>query len=221
MAILQQLESEQCNHIHHIQDLGKYQEQLSMRAALNASQIPPQWSQLQQGTAGLDTQDEQATISLTKAQFKLLQGTSMSQPNNADSGSNLWPSLAATTTDSLLKKEIIALSLCDGMGCLAIALQRIRAVITRYIGVENDEIARVICQNCNPQTIDFPGVDHSWKSDVFGIKEADIAALGFDVIKILGLGPPCEDQSRLRLIRSKAQQQNGKDPRPGLDGPKH
>ena len=59
---------------------------------------------------------------------------------------------------------------------------------------------------------------------MFEISEHDIAALGVNAIKTLGLGPPCEDQSALRLIRSKAQaaaqQRDGVDPRPGLDGPK-
>ena len=58
---------------------------------------------------------------------------------------------------------------------------------------------------------------------VFGITETDIAQLGFNVIKFLGLGPPCEDQSKLRLNMSvaqrKAQRESGKNPRPGLDGP--
>ena len=44
------------------------------------------------------------------------------------------------------------------------------------------------------------------------------------MVKFLGLGPPCEDQSKLRLIMSaaqrKAQRESGKNPRPGLDGPK-
>jgi hypothetical protein len=106
------------------------------------------------------------------------------------------------------------------MGCLAMLMQRIQARLTRYIAVESDQVARVICQNCNPAVATFPGVDHRWQSDVFAITEASIAELGFNAIKLLGFGPPCEDQSKLRLIRSKAQQQSGKNPRPGLDGPK-
>jgi hypothetical protein len=135
----------------------------------------------------------------------------MSQSNNTNSGSNL-------------RSSKISISLCDGFGCLWMVMQRILANITWAIAVENDEVARVMCQNANPATAQFPGVDHSWKSNVFEIAEADIAHFGFNVINFLGLGPPCEDQSKLRLIMSaaqrKAQRKGGKNPRPGLDGPK-
>jgi hypothetical protein len=72
----------------------------------------------------------------------------------------------------------IVLSLCDGMGCCAMALQDVRADITRYIGVELDPTAKLIAHNTNPETCEFLGVDHSWHSDVTSISELDIAALG-------------------------------------------
>ena len=59
---------------------------------------------------------------------------------------------------------------------------------------------------------------------MFEITEVDIAQFGFSLIKFLGLGPPCEDQSKLCLIMNaaqrKAQRKSGKNPRPGLDDPK-
>ena len=173
----------------------------------------PTQSRLQWLCQSLNPQDAQELMSsLAAEQHALIQSRSMSQSNNPNSASNLRPDTK------------ISLSLCDGIGCLWMVMQRIRADITWAVAVENDEIARIICQNANPPTAHFPGVDHSWKSNVFDITEADIAQFGPNVIKFLGLGPPCEDQSKLRLIMSAAQrrahQKSGKDPRPGLDGPK-
>ena len=120
------------------------------------------------------------------------------------------------------QQQSIALSLCDGMGCLALALKGINARVDRIIGVECDEVARVICQNANPPAPEssFPGVDHSWHTNVFEIKEQDVIDLGYNSVKLLAWGAPCEDMSKLRLIRSQSQVRSGKDPRPGLDGPR-
>lgn len=121
------------------------------------------------------------------------------------------------------EKSSIALSLCDGMGCMAMGLRAIDAQIDRYISVENHSGARVIGVNANPETSTFPGVDHSWKSDVTNITEQDIIDLGVNNIKILGFGAPCEDMSKLRLLPDRPgypQRRCRGDPRPGLSGPK-
>ena len=112
----------------------------------------------------------------------------------------------------------IVLSLCDGMGCCALGLRNVQAEVDRYIGVEIDPVARLIADNVNPESTGFPGIDHSWHSDVLSITEADIAALGSNTIKLLAYGAPCEDMSKLRLLRKAGSSTT--DPRPGLNGPK-
>jgi site-specific DNA-cytosine methylase len=117
-----------------------------------------------------------------------------------------------------------ALSLCDGMSCAAISMKANNFKLDRYLAVEIDEDAKRISQAANPKTECFPGIDHSWHSDVSLIKEQDIRDLGAGNIKILAFGAPCEDMSKLRLIvrtsRKNRRSDRKIDPRPGLDGPK-
>jgi hypothetical protein len=112
--------------------------------------------------------------------------------------------------------ESIILSLCDGMGCGALALKQVNASITRYIAVENSETSRIICDNVNPAEYDFPGVDHSWHSDVFNITEQSVRELGAGNIKQVLCGAPCQDMSSLRLLPTK--HKNIPRTRPGLNG---
>jgi len=114
------------------------------------------------------------------------------------------------------KGHKIALSLFDGLGGSAKLLDWIEADIDRYIAVEKEESAKVICKNVNPKTDRFPGVDHEWCSDVEEIQEADIAALGWGCIKHFSGGSPCEDFSLFRLLPPR----KGCKPkgRPGIEG---
>ena len=90
-----------------------------------------------------------------------------------------------------------------------------------YIAVEINDSVKQICHAANPKTLDFPGVDHSWHSDIFNITERDIAKL--DSLEILTGAPECKDMSKLRLLPAGPGYKNkripGVDPRPGLDGP--
>jgi hypothetical protein len=119
-----------------------------------------------------------------------------------------------------------ALSLCDGMSCAAISMKANNYKLDRYLAVEIDEDARRISQAANPKTSSFPGIDHSWHSNVCDITEQDIRDLGAGNVKIVAFGAPCEDMSKLRLIVRRKRNSNTTegsrrvDPRPGLDGPK-
>jgi hypothetical protein len=152
----------------------------------------------------------------------LLQQLQQQQPQGSTFAVFDVPVLAVSEGTSVINHGCVALSLCDGMGCLSLVLKKFKARPSRVICVESEEFARVICQNVNPAdaSIGFPGVDHGWHNDVFEIKESDVEALGSNAIGMLAWGAPCEDMSRLRLLRSKAQAATGKDPRPGLDGPR-
>lgn len=110
---------------------------------------------------------------------------------------------------------VTVLSLCDGMGGGALALQNVGASIDRYVAVEVDSTKRIISDNANPSSSSFPGIDHSWKSDINDIREQDIVELG--PISLLLMAPVCDDHSPLRLLgipRGKP------DPRPGFKGKK-
>ena len=121
-----------------------------------------------------------------------------------------------------LPSEGIVLSLCDGMGCAARALQDLGMAPSHYIGVENNPTSKKVAQNLNPVTSVFKGVDHSRFSDVMKITRADISELGQDAIDKVFFGAPCEDFSFLRLLPNRQGKlpPQGSNPRPGLDGPK-
>ena len=74
---------------------------------------------------------------------------------------------------------------------------------------------RIILDNANPPSSSFPGIDHSWKSDINGICEQDVIDLG--PVTLLLMAPVCDDHSPLRLLGIP----HGKpDPRPGFQGKK-
>ena len=89
------------------------------------------------------------------------------------------------------------MSLCDDMGCHGLILQMVNADLTRHIVVENDLCSQAISKHINPPTGSYPRVDHTWKQDVFDIEESDIVDLGYNTIKQLAFGAPCQDQSKL------------------------
>jgi hypothetical protein len=139
------------------------------------------------------------------------------------------------------------LSLCDGMGCAALALQNSNAQIERYVAVELDYTARLVAQHANQVSDKFPGIDHSVANDVYHLTEQTIIDLG--PIQMFIAAPPCGDFSKLRLLPScnvhallaaaatdddvmdklvqdlttgsvtDADNRTVGDPRPGLDGP--
>ena len=128
---------------------------------------------------------------------------------------NVTPEIGVLSAQS---DEAMHLSLCDGMGCYALSLKANRVKCTRYIGVEINPTSRIICDNANPADDLFPGVDHSWSTDVFKITEEMIRDLGHNAIKSFAAGPPCEDMSKLRLLPGYRKIKG--EPRPGLKGKK-
>ena len=89
------------------------------------------------------------------------------------------------------------------MGCCLLALNAVRAAITRYIAVEKDDIARVVCDNVNDGSDGGIMADHSWSSDVYDITEDKVKSLGPGNIKHVSFGPPCKDHSKLRNVPRK------------------
>ena len=132
------------------------------------------------------------------------------------------PSLIEDDDDEVVGD--IVMDLCGGMNCLALALKKRGQgkKISRYISVENNDRARMVAEVANPKTADFCGIDHDWCNDVWLIQEAHIAALGYNRIAMVGCGPNCQDFSRMRFLpdRQGNLPKKGKDPRPGLNGPK-
>lgn len=96
----------------------------------------------------------------------------------------------------------IIISLCDGIGCAAMALQEAEVPTSRYIAVELDAKARSIASHANPKTDHFPGVDHSWHNDINDITEKHIAAFPKNSIKAIVGGTECSDFSKKRLLPS-------------------
>ena len=63
------------------------------------------------------------------------------------------PMFMAGSTQPEKPKDKIVLSLCDGMGCMALALrpQWEELGFTRYIGVEKNKDSRMVCDAANPK----------------------------------------------------------------------
>jgi len=131
--------------------------------------------------------------------------------------------------------QFVVLSLCDGIGCAATAMQKAGLPVTRYIAVEVDDKARTIASYANPKTDHFSGIDHSLFNNIYDIEEKHISAFPRDSIKWMVAGPECSDFSKLRLLppseyfindRQKQPRDSGgkyipaKSPRKGLDGKK-
>ena len=103
------------------------------------------------------------------------------------------------------RAESIVLGLCDGMGCALSALNAINAKFNRYIAVEEDEIAKIVCNNVNDGGNDSLTADHTWEHDVFVITEQCIIDLGPGKVKLLTFGPPGQDHSKLKKNTSQGQ----------------
>ena len=127
------------------------------------------------------------------------------------------PFSVLATGDSPIER--ILLSLCDGAGCAGLAARNCGMTVDRFLAVERDDIATVICENVNAGRDDFPEPDHYWHSQVLLIQEKDIADLGRNRIALLAWGAPCEHLLLLRLLR-KVLDGEDHDPRPGLAGEK-
>ena len=124
-------------------------------------------------------------------------------------------------------KDKIVLSLCDGMGCMALALRSRweKLGYTRYIGIEKNKGPRKVCDAANPKGMHFPGVEHGLNGhhDIFDITEDDIKSLPKDSVALLSFGAMCNDFSKLRLLPDRLDYKGpprkpGVDPRPGLNG---
>ena len=151
------------------------------------------------------------------------QSRSMAQANNPSPGSFLWyhgALLQCLAFQSVMHLSTV-LSLCDGAGCADMALKKVDGSVGKYYAVEEDEVAKRICQHANLVSGAFPGVTHDWHSDVFDITEQSIIDISH--VHLLCYGAPCKDLSKLRLLMSKARadklKAEGVNPRPGLDGP--
>ena len=117
---------------------------------------------------------------------------------------------------------VAVLSICDGMGCAAMALKNCSADIDRYVAVEIDDKARYIAQFANPKGARFPGIDHYVCNNMYDLTEQDVVNMG--VIGLFIGATPCGDFSMLRLLPNRNSKEKGLrwatiDPRPGLDGP--
>ena len=124
-------------------------------------------------------------------------------------------------------QENIILSLCDGMGCLALSLKEALPSyrVSKYIAIEKDAVKRRVADAANPRTKTFPGIEHGLNHhhDIFDITEDDIKAIPKDQLRLIGAGLECNDFSKLRLLPDRPdydgpRNPKGKDPRKGLNG---
>ena len=117
---------------------------------------------------------------------------------------------------------VSVLSICDGMGCAAMALKSCSADVDRYVAIEIDNDAKRIAQFANPREGRFPGIDHSVCSNMYHLTEQQIIDMG-RIVLFIG-ATPCGDFSKLRLLPERGSEDTSLtwqvvDPRPGLKGP--
>ena len=77
------------------------------------------------------------------------------QPNRSD-----LPIYTAKPWKPVKASEAVSLSLCDGLGCATLSLEKVgweEIGIDRIIAVEKSKTARKICDAANPATDTFPG----------------------------------------------------------------
>lgn len=132
-------------------------------------------------------------------------GTALENEAKPRSKANAPPSapiysVAPSTVDQ--GAQNIVISLCDGMGCAAMALQEAGVPVSRYLAVELDAKQRLIASFANPKTDNFPGIDHTWENDINNITEKHIAAFPRNSIKAIVGGTECSDFSKKRLLPS-------------------
>ena len=113
------------------------------------------------------------------------------------------PIFVANESNGSAEEPRIAISLCDGLGGLALSLKKNGSKpMTRIIAFEKNSVSCKVCMAANPKTLDFPGIEHGidGKHDIEKITEEDIKDLPRDSVKLLSAGPECVDFSKLRLL---------------------
>ena len=73
-------------------------------------------------------------------------------------------------------------------------------------------------QAANPKTDTFPGIDHGWANDVSLITKEMVVSLG--PVSMLGMGAPCQDHSKCRLLPARFASDRKVVKRPGFNGDK-
>ena len=165
---------------------------------------------------------------LSEDQLSLLEAAdTQNRSSMATSPSPEHSSTANPVRNTVSQSRRIVLSLCDGIGGAAKALQAAfpeGTGIDAYIAVEKNKRTRDIAQIINPMADGFPGITHglNGKHDIFKITEDDIKSLGENNIELHAHSPQCNDHSKFRLLPDRPGYRGPKrtsaDPRPGLDG---
>jgi len=109
-------------------------------------------------------------------------------------------------------------SLCGGMDTLALVAKQLKIMPSRFASVETSPACRKISDVVNPKTTDFPGIDHTWAHDLLSVTKDAVADLG--VVTFVGMGAPCQDHSKCRLLPARHASDMKEVKRPGFAGPK-
>ena len=134
-------------------------------------------------------------------QLSLLEAAdTQNRSSMATSPSPEHSSTANPVRNTVSQSRRIVLSLCDGIGGAAKALQAAfpeGTGIDTYIAVEKNKRTRDIAQIINPKVDGFPGITHglNGKHDIFKITEDDIKSLGENNIELHAHSPQCNDHS--------------------------
>ena len=124
----------------------------------------------------------------------------------------------ATDNVSDMVSDGLWVSLCGGMDTLALVAKELSIAPSRYVSVETATAARKVGQAANPKTDTFPGIDHGWANDVSLITKEMVVSLG--PVSMLGMGAPCQDHSKCRLLPARFASDRKVVKRPGFNGDK-
>ncbi|RPG35949.1 MAG: hypothetical protein CBB72_005020, partial [Muricauda sp. TMED12] len=167
---------------------------------------------------GLDwePQDDTSVTALTRLQAKNHDNFEKLQ-NVAPPSLAVLPKAPASVDGELVVLEDgVWVDLCSGISCLAMVAKRLRIKPSKYFAVENSADAKKVAKTVHGPNSDFPNIDYSWKSDLLSITEQDVIAFG--KVNMVGMGAPCQDHTRLRLLKPRFG--NNPSSRPGFAGPK-
>ena len=101
---------------------------------------------------------------------------------------------------------------------MGLVAKTVGIVPTKYVSVEISPTSRRVGQVANPKECNFPGINHDLGNDVAAITKDDVVKLG--PVCLVGMGAPCQDHSKLRLLPARYASDNMAVKRPGFDGEK-
>ena len=128
----------------------------------------------------------------------------------------------AKTPNTAILNDGPWISLCGGIDTLAMVATALKIKPSAYLSVEMNDKSRKIGDHASPKSASFPGIDHSWASDVMTITREKVKSMvgKYGVPRMIGAGAPCQDHTKCRLLPARFKSDLKEVKRPGFAGEK-